>query len=276
PAGRPFIPARGSRSVTAPESFFVRSTEEEFLPTGLTRGPWDPDAQHGGPPAALLGRGVEEAAGAADMQVVRLTFEILRPVPLTPLRLTSQVARPGRRVQMIDASLSDEEGPVMTARGWVMRMQEIEPVAPDEDRSPPPSHERGHEVELFDSQAEVSYLTGMEWRFVRGAFLEPGPATAWLRMRHPLVDGEPVSPLTRVLIAADSASGISAALDPKQWLFINPDLTVYLHRMPEGEWVCLEAATTIESHGIGAASSRVHDERGPIGTTGQSLLVAPR
>ena len=82
----------------------------------------------------------------------------------------------------------------------------------------------------------------MEVRFVRGGFVEPGPATAWLRMRHPLVAGEEPSPLQRTLIAADVGNGISAALDFRRFVFVNVDLTVHLERMPAGEWICVDAA----------------------------------
>ena len=120
------------------------------------------------------------------------------------------------------------------------------------------------------------YLAAMEWRFAAGDFVQPGPAVAWLRMRHPLVDEEEPSGLTRTLIAADSASGISAALDWSKWLFINPDLSVYLHRIPDGEWVALDAATAIEDNGRGVTTCRLSDEGGPIGHGLQTLYVAPR
>jgi hypothetical protein len=131
-------------------------------------------------------------------------------------------------------------------------------------------------VPVFETGHTTDYLHSMEIRFVKGSFLQPGPATAWFRMRYPLVEGEDISRLTRVLIAADSASGISSALDFAKWLFINPDLDVHLNRMPETEWVCLDAATTVGPHGIATSSCSIFDERGPLGTCAQSLLVAPR
>src|SRR5258705_12616167 len=113
----------------------------------------------------------------------------------------------------------------------------------------------------------------MEGSVVRGGFREQGPAMAWLRMPHPRVAGEPIPPLARVLIAADSGNGVSSAPDYRRYIFINPDLTVNLHRYPEGEWVCFEAETTASPPSVGLAVSELHDLRGPRGGASQSLLV---
>jgi hypothetical protein len=116
----------------------------------------------------------------------------------------------------------------------------------------------------------------MEYRFLTGAFMEAGPARVWMRMRVPLVAGEEPTPLQRVLAAADSGNGVSAALDWRSYLFINVDLSVHLHRLPSGEWVCLDAVTLPERNGIGLADTALHDEHGPIGRALQTLLVDRR
>jgi hypothetical protein len=116
----------------------------------------------------------------------------------------------------------------------------------------------------------------MEYRFLAGSFRDLGPATVWMRMRHPLVAGEQPTPLQRVLTAADSGNGVSATLDLGRYIFINVDLTVHLHRRPVGEWVCLEAITLPEPNGVGLADTGLHDERGPLGRALQTLLVRER
>ena len=108
----------------------------------------------------------------------------------------------------------------------------------------------------------------MDYRFLSGGFLEPGPAQVWLRMRQPLIEDEPDSPLTRVLVAADSGNGVSAALDYRRWLFINTELTVHLVREPAGEWICLDAITRAGPEGVGLAESVLWDERGRLGRGG--------
>ena len=265
-----------------PDSFY-EPDGDRFVSTELTRGPWDPDSQHAGPPAALIGREVERLGGGLiggeggpPAQIGRITYDVVRPVPIAPLRVAAEIVRPGRRVEMFEATLSDEPGEVlMRARGWRLR---TEPVSFDAPQSPepPPGPDRGEPGEFFHTGYDVGYHTAMEYRFVTGAFMEVGPATVWMRMGVPLLPGEEPTPLQRVLAAADSGNGVSASLDWSSYLFINVDLTVHLHRMPQGEWVCLDAVTLPEPDGVGMADTRLLDERGPIGRGVQTLLVAER
>jgi hypothetical protein len=177
---------------------------------------------------------------------------------------------------MFEARLSDEQGEVlMRARGWRLRTERVSFEAP-QSPEPPPGPDRGEPGEFFHTGYDVGYHTAMEYRFVSGAFMEVGPATVWMRMGVPLLPGEEPTPLQRVLAAADSGNGVSASLDWSSYLFINVDLTVHLHRMPQGEWVCLDAVTLPETNGIGMADTRLLDERGPIGRGVQTLLVAER
>lgn len=257
------------------DAFFEPDGPGRYRATELTRGPWDPRAQHAGPPAALLGWTLEQCNLREDTQIVRVTVEILRPVPIATLDVSAEVVRPGRNVELIAGELSADGVPVLRATAWRMRTAAIEPDI-GTDIPVPTLPDQLPDAGVFPWSAEVGYHTAMHWRFARGEFLASGPATVWMRMRHPLIAGEPITPLTRVLAAADSGNGVSATLDFGKWLFINTDLTVALHRLPAGEWVCLDATTTIQPHGVGLAESRIFDERGPLGRGLQTLFVAPR
>jgi hypothetical protein len=274
------------------DAFFERDGDL-YVPSELTRGPWDPGSQHAGPPTALIGREVERLEADSPRQVGRITFEILRPVPIVPLRVAARVVRPGRSVEMAEAELSDEDGETLVrATAWRLRLDEV--AVPEELTSErgrdvalpgastlrpghvPPGPRESAERDFFDTGQAVGYHTAMDYRFAAGAFLEPGPATVWMRMRQPLVTGEEPTPLQRVMVAADSGNGVSATLDWSRYLFINVDLTVHLHRMPEGEWVCLDAITIPEPTGVGISDTALYDERGPIGRAAQTLLVGER
>ncbi len=255
-------------------AFFV-ADGDRFVATELTRGPWDPDAQHGGPPAALLGRAIEHCDALPGGQVVRVTCEILRPVPIAAVTVATRVVRRGRSVALTEASLSAGGTEVMRALGLTLRTADVDVPARD-GGAPPPGPDTGHVEAFFPTDQPAGYHTAMEMRFLRGAFRAIGPATVWLRMRCALVAGEAPSPLVRVLVAADCGNGVSATLDFRRYVFINPDLTVHLHRHPVGEWVCLDAETAVEPTGCGLAVSTLSDERGPIGRGLQSLFVAAR
>lgn len=266
-----------------PDSFY-EPDGELYVSTELTRGPWDPGAQHAGPPAALIGREVERLGagriggeGEPSAQVGRITYEVLRSVPIAPLRVEARIVRPGRRVEMFEAELTDEAGEaLMRAQGWRLRTELVDFDEPEPAPEPPPGPESGEPGQFFHTGYDVGYHAAMEYRFTRGAFMERGPATVWMRMAVPLLAGEEPSPLQRVLAAADSGNGVSAALDWSRYLFINVDLSVHLHRLPKGEWVCLDAVTLPEPNGIGMADTRLLDEQGPIGRAAQTLLVADR
>jgi hypothetical protein len=260
-----------------PDAFYAPDGDR-YLATELTRGPWDPGAQHAGPPAALLGREIERLPGAEEFQIGRVTCEILRSVPIAPLTVSARVVRPGRRVQLLEAELRDETGePLMRASAWRIRTApvEIPPEAMAADELPP-GPEQGSEVEFFPTGQELGYHSAMECLFVEGGFVEPGPATVWLRMRQPLVAGEEPTPLQRVLVTADVGNGVRASLDYRRYLFINVDLTVHLERMPVGEWVCVDARTLPRPNGVGTAESVLSDESGRIGRALQTLLIAQR
>jgi Acyl-CoA thioesterase C-terminal domain/Acyl-CoA thioesterase N-terminal domain len=259
------------------EAFYERD-RDLFAATELTRGPWDPGAQHAGPPAALLGCAIERLPEAAVFQIGRITFEILRSVPIAPVRVEARVARPGRRVQMFEAELSDRDGEVlMRGRAWGIRTAELElPPEAIVDGEPPPPPERGKEANFFPTGQEHGYHSAMEVRFVSGDWLEPGPATVWLRMRQPLVAGEETTPLQRTLVVADVGNGVSASLDFRRFLFINVDLTVQLERMPAGEWICVDAVTRPQPNGVGSAESLLSDREGRVGRALQTLLVSER
>lgn len=250
---------------------------DTFVPSGLTRGPWSPDAQHGGPPAALLLRAIEAVDAPNPMQVARATFELLRPVPLTPLTITTVTLRPGRRVQLVGASLFS--GDTEVVRATALRVRTADIALPDDvpvDVGVPelPARESGGRIPFaaVDSELEHFHLDAMEIRAVAGGFDRAGPGTAWFRLRVPVVEGEEPSGAVRAVATADFGNGLSWVL-PDDWLFINPDLTVHLLREPVGEWICLAARTLPSPTGLGMAESAVYDERGRVGRSVQSLLL---
>lgn len=247
---------------------------DHFVSTEHTRGPWDPGTQHGGPPSALVARQVEVTLARPDLQLARVTVELLRPVPIRPLRVSTTIVRAGRSAAFVEAVIAADGTEVLRARTLSIRTTDLPLPPPPPD--PPPGPHEGKPLDFFPTGQQVGYHTGMEYAFVAGGFTEQGPARVWMRMRIPLVGDEAPSGWQRVLCAADSGNGVSGVLDYRRYTFINPDLTVHLHRQPLGEWVMLDARTVIEPSGVGLATSTILDEHGPLGHGLQSLYVAER
>jgi hypothetical protein len=259
-----------------PAAVYLRSSATEFVATELAAGPWDPGAQHGGPPSALLAHCVASVAGDDGLVPARMTFELLKPVPLGELTVAVTESRGGKRVRLFEASLAADGVVVMRARMLRVRGAGSEvPVVDDAPgMAPVPAADarwvwRARESTIFAPDA-------IEVRFVSGRVDQPGPAAAWFRMRVPMIEGVELTPLQSLAAAADFGNGIASVLDWAGYTFINPDLTVYLEREPLGSWIGLDSQTRIPAGGIGVAESVLYDERGRVGRAIQSLFVAGR
>jgi hypothetical protein len=255
------------------EALFARDGDL-VVPSRLTEGPWTPDAQHGGAPATLLAGEIERAPSLAEMLLVRLTVELLRPVPLRPMRLDVGVERPGKRVQLVRATLHEGDLEVARAHGVRMRHRAVELPFDQGDESRPVPPEEATPAEYFDAAGAFA-MEAMEIRVARGGFRKPGPASAWFRLRVPVVEGTEPTPVEVTVAAADFGNGISIWDPSRKWLFINPDLTVHMARPPSGEWVYLDSVTRIHETGTGLAESALYDAEGRFGRSLQSLLVEP-
>jgi hypothetical protein len=261
--------------MSAVTSFYLPDGPDRFLSEPSTAGPWGAESQHGGPPAALLTRAVEGLARDEHRVVGRFTMELLGPVPVGPLRASAAVTRPGRSVEMCEATLYDEERDRACARAtaWLFPATDD---GPDQSDHPLPHGPGDGRAKDRPASWSGGYLDAVDWRWIVGSVGEPGPGTVWMRPLVDLVAGETLSPVQRVMACVDSASGVSAALDPASWGFLNTELTVHVLRPPVGEWVCVDAETTLGSGSVGIATSSVYDERGLVARSGQALLVAKR
>jgi hypothetical protein len=256
------------------QSFFEIAGPGSFVATAATAGPWSPDAQHGGPPSALAARELDRHEPDENMRLARVAVDILGPVPVGPLTARTRTLRPGKRVALLETVLEAGGRPVLVARGW--RIAKL-PGAPVVSRdAAAPELPAAAKTPRFPGGHVDGYLTQIEWRFEAGNFDEPGPCKTWARPLIPLLPGEDASAMSRVLLLADSGSGVSMALDPRAYIFINVDLTVILHRDPVDEWLQLDALTTMGGTGTGLAETRLSDSAGEIGIGVQTLLVAPR
>ena len=261
---------------TDPSSFYVPTGDGTFESTAATSSPWDESLQHGGPPAALLARAIEGVRSDPSLSIARFTADMLGGIPQGTIRTEARVVRPGRRVELVDASLWAGDKLAVTATAWLIRSTL---GSTDEHRTPSselPAIPDAGPAEFFEGVSpDWGYGRAIDWRFVAGGY-EPGPATVWTRLRIPLVEGEETSPTQRLLVVADSTNGLSGSLPMDEWYFIPPTVTATIERAPADEWMLLDARSTTGPNGIGLAQGTMSDADGLCAVVTQPLLVAPR
>lgn len=248
-----------------PDDAFYLPDGDAYLATPWTRGPWDPGAQHGGPPTALVVRALERSAAAlGDFELARVTVEFLRAVPIARCTVDVAPLRTGRRALGFTGALT--AGGHVCARASALFIRRADLPLPPELRVPDvPVDPRALPERVFTFFPDpVGYHTAMELRIGTGPNI-PGAGDIWLRQRGQLVAGEPPSPAQRVAVAADAINGVGFALDFTRYTFVNADLTIYLHRQLCGEWVRLQATHTAQPCGRGLVDGALADTRGPIG-----------
>lgn len=257
------------------DAIFRRDGEDRVLTSRLAGGPWDPRAQHGSPPAALVAHIADTTPSPVPMQVARLTIDLMRPVPLAPLTYRREIVREGRKIQLVAVTLLADG--VEVVRAQVLRIRTHANDIPPAAATPPldvPLPE-ACAVDPGDA-ARNTFLSTMTMRPAFGRFIEQGPAAIWFRANVPLFAGEPLTPLLRAVIAADFCNGVSPTLDFSAWTFINADLTVNLARHPVGDWILVNALSCSGPDGAGLSMADLADTRGFFGRVVQTLVVEPR
>lgn len=254
-----------------------------FVPRAIGAGPWSSKAMHGGPPAALVGRMLDrwdDNDGA--WRLTRLSVELLRPVPVAPLRVRVEPRRQGRRMQVLDASLHDEsDTEVLVARGLRVAVTnngiDEESLPGPHAVAPPDPDECERWSRDSGRRYGHSFSDAMDVRLVEGRpFDELGPAHVWLQLMTPILVGEEIHPLDRAIVAADYANGMSNVVPFTTHRYLNADLTLALHRYPTGNWISLDATTNARKEGHGTAHGLLSDRTHPIGHTIQSLVIDAR
>ena len=242
-----------------------------FTATAETEGPWGRGVQHGAPPSALVTHLLESVAPEGG-RLVRVSVDLLSGVPLGELRTTARVVRPGRRISLLEATVSDPSGrEVARGSGWWVHSVDTaavektvaEPLVPRRECAP-------------SDPSDPTSFTGM-WAsgFIDTLEVYQAPGQAWVRSPLGVVAGVPDSPWVRLMGVADTANGTNPTLSPREWLFTNTDITVNLHRLPRGEWTGIRADANYGPDGVGLTVSRLYDEEGPVGTCTQALILNP-
>ena len=256
----------------AASSFFTSPDGNWFRPTEACRGPWDPESCHAGPPTGLLARALE--ALVPDQRLTRITVDLVRPIPMAGFRVEAEVVRRGRSVSTSRATVLDRDGrPRVTAAGMHLRTSRPAPLPTPAVPVPPLEESVAGPFPIGETRHGLpGFVDGVEIRYPRGQDGQPGPTTIWMRTVPLLPDEEP-SPFQRICPLADCGNALSRNAEPRDMGFVNPDLTLVLHRDPAGEWLGSDSVSHWQPHGVGLADALLFDFRGVVGRALQTLLI---
>ena len=260
------------------DSYFTTPDGEWFQPTDFCRGPWDPDACHAGPPTGILARASELAV--PHQPLARITVDLIRPVPQAGFRVASEVVRSGKTVSTTLMRVFAADGKeVITARGLhqaaggegelddVPTTPYVPPPLAEAVDGPFPVGRAAHDLPFFRQSVRVRYNPGER--------TEAGPKRVWMAALPLLPDEEP-SPFQRICPLADCANAFGRTTDDLGYAYMNTDLTVLLHRPPQGEWLGMDVLGRWEPTGVGMSDAVLFDELGAVGKSLQTLLLRRR
>lgn len=247
-----------------------------LVPTMSCRGPWDHGHLHGGAVCGALGWALEQAVAHDALALARATIEIRSMVPLGPLRTHTTVVKPGRRTRVIEATLADDSGVVARATSqWVThRPSEAPPSSHAVPARPALAADPGA-VEGMDYPRPGFNCDAIELRPLQGTTETAGPGVTWVRLRIPVVEGEPTSGLLSIMTLSDVGIAVGWEPSPTGAAFINPDVTLQINRYPVGPWVLMDSQVHASHHGVGFCETVLGDDAGPFGRVLQTLVEAP-
>jgi hypothetical protein len=260
--------------VSADVAYFERCGEQRFRATEHTEGAWDQATQHIAPALGLLAHAVESDRGVRrgqDLVIGRLSYDILGTVPVEEFDIEVEMVRAGRTIELVEAVLTHGGRAAVRLRAWLLERRDTRTVAGTE-HEPIPGPE---ETEPWDPTTvwPGGFIHTAEVRRHQRA---PGRATYWVRTDVPLLADESVSALSRAVGLLDIANGMTVRAAPADVLFPNVDLTAHFFAQPQGAWLGFDTTVSFGSEGAGLTTTVLHDERGPIGTSSQCLVVRPR
>ncbi|MEX0284972.1 MAG: thioesterase family protein [Paracoccaceae bacterium] len=240
------------------------------------RGPWSADHCHAGPVAGALARSIEQAF-AGGKHLVRLTVDLVRPVPMAGFAVEVEPTRDGKRLATAQARLVGRDGKVCAmATGMLIAPGEdyAFPTAPVEPVAPFAAAEAGGFPITEALHGQPFFTNFVDLHYPPGHNSDPGPTQVWMRTLPLLADEEP-SPFQRLCPLADCGNAIGRNGNLDQYRFLNTDLTIVAHRASSEDWLHSSAWSHWHRNGIGLAQAHLSDSQGPIATALQSLVLEP-
>ena len=262
------------------EGLFDQLEENVFLPTDNAIGPWNPGLLHGGATAGLIAYLLERHEPEDKKQFSRMTLDMFRPVPKEPLTVTSKTLRTGRKISVVEVLLSANGKEVAKGTGLKILQSEIE--VPGHVALPPcpfdgpdsletlsmmggsKSKDKSNQPAGLNFTIEVKRLAGFDGK---------GKGTAWFKAPVPVVTGQALTPFSHLGVLSDFGNGLAQLFIPGTAGSINADISLYINRLPESEWICLDSDSVMSDAGIGRVTTTLYDESGAFGSVVQLTMA---
>lgn len=250
-------------------AFFAREGEH-YVPQEPTHGYWKHDSLHGRAVVGLIGYEMERLHAAPGLVPVRYNVDMHRLARFAPVSIETRVIRDSARLRLVEAVMLLDGVEHARAQCQFLRAAE---APPGRVWSQP-----AWDAPLPETLAPLLVGKGLrlfDWIPVVGKLGEYGPRQMWMREIYDMVAGEPLTPWTRLTLAADFASPWAHGGDAGI-RYINTDVVVQVHREPIGEWIGFEASGHEASHAIAVGQCRIHDRDGPLGFVSCTALANER
>lgn len=263
-------------ALPAADSYYLPLGDGRYQPTVHVQGAWQEHEQHMAPVSGLIVHAIDghEPRGEGSARHLgKIDFDILGVIPAEPTTMQVTTLRPGRTIELIEATAIVGDRPVVRARAWRLAHHDSASVAGGREALPRLPAPDGLPTWAGTRVWPGGYIASLQARAPRTNV--PGRGQVWLRTDITLVDGEPVSPTAAFIGLVDTANGIVVREDPRVWMFPNVDLSVHLFREPTSPWVGLDTSVVFSDDGIGLTTSTLHDIDGPVGRSEQLLTVRP-
>ncbi|MEI6251407.1 MAG: acyl-CoA thioesterase domain-containing protein [Mycobacteriaceae bacterium] len=250
--------------------FFARGSgldDGVFHPTEAALSRWGNDSLNGPAVVGLAARVLELEYGMDGFLPTRMTVDLFKAARRVPTEVATRLVRAGRRIRNSECDVL--QGGILVARATMVAYRQS---------APPPGAEWVAQAS-FNPPPGVTgaaYLIGSDDSKWSQAGTEH-QNTARKRVYHRTIDvvgGERPSPFVRTVVAAEATSLVTN-MGTRGIGYINGDLTVALSRLPEGDYIGVQADSHWCDDGVAVGAATLFDDAGPFGTAMVTAIANP-
>ncbi|MGH1372087.1 MAG: acyl-CoA thioesterase domain-containing protein [Cellvibrionaceae bacterium] len=265
------------------EDYFFNQDDDVFTPQAAAGSPWSNTMQHGGPVNAMITMPIEKIAEEICMDVTRLTIDILKPVPMKPVKVKSHFLRKGGKMAVVDTVMTVEgsDEPVASGRAVLLKAQQgLSPVF-DVAASLPETRDSIASEPWIPKEMAAGLPPGLHNLIRFHPSTNKERPVFWINGDANMLQGRAMTSLEQCATTADMTTVLAARMrvlqegiaSPAAMGLMNTNTTIHFSRPPVGEWFAFTDHFIEVTDGYGIAECAIYDEQGCIGRVAQNLIV---